>query len=84
MSEKPEQKKFNNFLEKIKQKQKNINMSLSEEYFNYKSPDKMLKYVHSLETTDDYNKVKSLLDKSFINFGDKVKVFQKAIKKTME
>ena len=84
MSEKPEQKKFNNFLEKIKQKQKNINMSLSEEYFNYKSPDKMLKYVHSLETTDDYNKVKSLIDKSFINFGDKVKVFQKAIKKTME
>ena len=59
-------------------------MSLFEEYFNYKSPDKMLKYVHSLETTDDYNKVKSLIDKSFINFGDKVKVFQKAIKKTME
>ena len=84
MPEKPEQKKFNNFLEKIKQKQKNINMSLFEEYFNYKSPDKMLKYVHSLETTDDYNKVKSLIDKSFINFGDKVKVFQKAIKKTME
>ena len=84
MSEKPEQKKFNNFLEKIKQKQKNINMSLFEEYFNYKSPNKMLKYVHSLETTDDYNKVKSLIDKSFINFGDKVKVFQKAIKKTME
>ena len=84
MSEKPEQKKFNNFLEKIKQKQKNINMSLFEEYFNYKSPDKMLKYVHSLETTDDYNKVKSLIDKSFINFGDKVKVFQKAMKKTME
>ena len=84
MSEKPEQKKFNNFLEKIKQKQKNINMSLFEEYFNYKSPDKMLKYVHSLETTDDYNKVKSLIDKSFINFGDKVKVFQKAIKKTTE
>ena len=84
MSEKPEQKKFNNFLEKIKQKQKNINMSLFEEYFNYKSPDKMLKYVHSLETTDDYNKVKSLIDKSFINFGDKVKVFQEAIKKTME
>ena len=84
MSEEPEQKKFNNFLEKIKQKQKNINMSLFEEYFNYKSPDKMLKYVHSLETTDDYNKVKSLIDKSFINFGDKVKVFQKAIKKTME
>ena len=84
MSEKPEQKKFNNFLEKIKQKQKNINMSLFEEYFNYKSPDKMLKYVHSLETTDDCNKVKSLIDKSFINFGDKVKVFQKAIKKTME
>ena len=84
MSEKPEQKKFNNFLEKIKQKQKNINMSLFEEYFNYKSPDKMLKYIHSLETTNDYNKVKSLIDKSFINFGDKVKVFQKAIKKTME
>ena len=84
MSEKPEQKKFNNFLEKIKQKQKNINMSLFEEYFNYKSPDKMLKYVHSLETTDDYNKVKSLIDKSFINFGDKVKVCRKVIKKTME
>ena len=41
--------------------------------FNYESPDKMLKYLHSLETIDDYNKVASLIDEGFINFGDKVR-----------
>ena len=33
----------------------------------------MLKYLHSLETIDDYNKVASLIDEGFINFGDKVR-----------
>ena len=33
----------------------------------------MLKYLHSLETIDDYNKAASLIDESFINFGDKVR-----------
>ena len=41
--------------------------------FNYESPDKMLKYLHSLETIDDYNKAASLIDEGFINFGDKVR-----------
>ena len=33
----------------------------------------MLKYLHSLEAIDDYNKAASLIDESFINFGDKVR-----------
>ena len=33
----------------------------------------MLKCLHNLETIDDYNKAASLIDESFINFGDKVR-----------
>ena len=41
--------------------------------FNYESPDKMLKYLHNLKTTDDYNKEGSLIDESFINFVEEVR-----------
>ena len=56
-------------------------MNLFKEHFNYESPDKMLKYLHGLEGIDDYNKAKSLIDKSFINFGDKVRSMPKGNKK---
>ena len=38
----------------------------------------MLKYLHSLETIDDYNKAISLIDKSF---GDRVRIMSKGDKK---
>ena len=51
-------------------------MNLFKKYFNYESPD-MLKYLHNLETTDGNNQATSLSDKSFINFGDKVRIMPK-------
>ena len=48
---------------------------------NYESPDKILKYLHSLETTDDYNQATCLIEESFINFGDEVRIMSKSNKK---
>ena len=81
LSEKPEQKKFNNFSEQIKKDQKNIDINWFKNVFNYETLDKMLKYLHSLETTNDYNQAASLIEESFADFGDEVKLFQKVIKK---
>ena len=67
-SETPEQKNFNDFLEQIKEEQKNININWFKNVFNYKTPDEMLKYLHSLETIYDYNKATS-----FADFEDEVK-----------
>ena len=38
--------------------------------FNYESPDEMLKYLHSLETIDDYNQETSSINENFVNLGD--------------
>ena len=62
LSETPEQKEFNIFLEQIKEEQNNIDMSLFKNVFNYETPDKMIKYLHSLETTDVYNQATSLIE----------------------
>ena len=80
LSETP--KEFNDILEQIKEEQKTINMNLFKEYFNYESPDKMLKYLHGLETIDDYNLAASSIEKSFADFGDKVKNMPEGKKKT--
>ena len=84
MSETPEQKKFNDFLEQIKEEQKNIDINSFKNVFNYESPIQMLKYLHSLETTDGYNEATSLIEESFINFGDEVRIMPKGDKKTKE
>ena len=81
LSETPKQKEFNDFLERIKKDQKTTNMNLFNKYFDYESPDKMLKYLHNLKTTDDYNKAASFIDESFINFGDEVRYKLKSDKK---
>ena len=81
LSETPKQKEFNDFLEWIKKDQKTTNMNLLNKYFDYESPDKMLKYLHNLKTTDDYNKAASFIDESFINFGDEVRYKLKSDKK---
>ena len=41
----------------------------------------MLKYLHSLKTTDDYNQATSLIEESFTDFKDEVELYQKVIKK---
>ena len=42
LSETPEQKELNDFLEQIKEELKNIDMNLFKNVFNYEVPDKML------------------------------------------
>ena len=54
--ETPEEKKFNNFLKQIKKEQKNIDINWFKNVFNHKTPNRKLKYLHSLET-NDYNQV---------------------------
>ena len=70
MSETPEQKEFNDFLEQIKEEQKNIDINRFKNVFNYETPGKMQKYLHSLETTDNYNQTTSLIEENFTDFKD--------------
>ena len=78
------QKQFNDFLEKIKEEKKNKDIISFKNLFNYETPDKMLKYLHSLETTNDYNQAASLIEESFPDFGDKVKIMSKGNRKNKE
>ena len=55
ISDTPEQRRFNHFLLQIKEEQKNIDMSLFEEHFGYKTPDKILETLHNLKRVDSYN-----------------------------
>ena len=68
LSEIPEQKEFSDFLEQIKEEQNNIDMNLFQNVFNNETPDKMLKYLPSLKTTDDYNQAASLIEEIFYRF----------------
>ena len=81
LSEIPEQKEFNDSLEQIQEEQSNIDMNLFKNVFNYETPDKMLKYLHSLETTDDYNQATSLIEESFTDFKDEVEIMSEGDKK---
>ena len=47
--ETPEQKKCNDFLGQIKKEQKNIDITLFKNVFNYETPDEMLEYFYSLK-----------------------------------
>ena len=67
-----EQKKFNDFLKQIKEEQKNIGIVWFKRKFNYEKPDKMLEYLHSSKTTDDYDRATSLTKGSFTDFKDVV------------
>ena len=63
LSEIPQQKDFNDFLEQIKKEQKKyIDTNWFKNVFSYKTPDEMLKYLHSLKTTDNYNQATSLIE----------------------
>ena len=84
MSETPAQKEFNDFLEQIKEEQKNIDINSFKNVFNYKTPDEMLEYLRSLKRTDDYNQATSLIEESFTDVKDEVENMSKSDKKTME
>ena len=81
LSETPEQKEFNDFLEQIKEEQKNIDINWFKNVFNYKTPDEMLKYLPNLKTTDSYNQATSLIEEHFTDFKMRLKLCQKVIKK---
>ena len=55
LSETPDQKEFNDFLNQITEEQKNIDINLFKNVFNYETPDKMLEYLHSSKKIDNYN-----------------------------
>ena len=45
--------------------------------FNYKRPDEMLEYLHSLEKNDNYNQETSLIEESYTDFKDEVETMLK-------
>ena len=58
-----EQTQFSDFLEKIKEEQKNIDIRLFEKYFSYKAPDKLTQVLYySKSEVDDYNKASLIYD----------------------
>ena len=81
LSETPQQKEFNNFLEQIKEEQKNIDIISFKNAFNYETPDEILKYLHSLKTTDDYNQATSIIEESFTDFKDEYEIMSEGDKK---
>ena len=69
-----EQKGFNNFLEQIKEEQKNVDMRLFRDVFNYETPDEMLEYLDSFKEIDNYNQATSPIEENFADFQDMVEV----------
>ena len=76
--QKSEEKEFNDFLPQIKEEQKNIDMSLFRDLFNYETPDQMLRTLHSLETVDNYNQTTSFIEDDFTGFRDKFKAMSES------
>ena len=69
----PEQTKFNDFLEQIKEDQKNIDMRLSSKYFPYRRSDKMVYVLYDSKSKADNTNETNLIDASFDYFAKKVK-----------
>ena len=84
LSETPEQKKRNDCLGQIKKEQKNININLFKNVFNYKTPDEMLEYLHSFKKNDNYNQETSLIEESYTDFKDEIETVLKGDKRTRE
>ena len=82
LSETPEQKEFNDFLEQIKEEQKNIDINWFKNVFNYKTPDEMLEYLYNLKNIGNYNQETSLIEDSYTDFEDEVEIMSKTDKKT--
>ena len=60
------QKEFNNFLQQIKEEQRNIDMNLFKNIFDYETPDEILEYLH------EYNQETSLIEETFKDFKDMI------------
>ena len=69
------QKEFNNVLQQIKEEQKNIDMNLFENIFDYETPDEILEYLHK------YNQETSLIEESFKDFKDMVEAMSEGNEK---
>ena len=52
--------------------------------FNYERPKKMLEYLHSLKTTDNYNQATSVIEESFTDFKNAVEGMSESDEKTRE
>ena len=81
LSETPDQKEFNDFLNQITEEQKNIDIHLFKNVFNYETPDKMLEYLHSLKKIDNYNQETSVIEESFQDVKDEVEIMPEGDKK---
>ena len=81
-SETPEDKKLNDFLQQIKEEQKNIDINWFKNVFNYKTPDETLEYLYNLKNIGNYNQETSLIEDSYTDFEDEVEIMSKTDKKT--
>ena len=68
-----EQTTFHDFLNQIKEQQKNIDMRLFSKYFPYERSDKMAQVLYNLKSKADNNNVVSLIDVSLFRFAERVK-----------
>ena len=69
----PEQRRFNEFLQKIEEEQKYVNMKLFDKYYPYGRPDEMLQDLNDSKSIVDNGDKLVLLDKSFDYIADKAK-----------
>ena len=61
-------------------KNKNIDMTLIKEVFDYDTPDKMLQILHGLQRVGSYNQ-KVFPIEDIISFGDRVKKMSEGVDK---
>ena len=69
----PEQRRFNDFLSQITEEQRNVDMSLFEEVFAYKTLDKMLQSLNNLKRVDSDNQEAFQIENVFVNYEGEVK-----------
>ena len=77
ISDRPKQIKFNNFLEQIKEEQRNLDMKLFSKYFSYGRPDRMIEVLYASKSRADNNSVIRWINDSFDYFANKVKEMPK-------
>ena len=84
MSETPQHKKFNNFLEWIKEKQITINMNLFKEYFNFDKPTDLKKKLFEIKDKDKNSEFVKLIKVRWSNSKDKIKKMSEDEKKIIK
>ena len=80
-----EQTRFNDFLEQIKDEQRDMDMDFIEERFGYKTSEKMLQTLHNLKNRVDGNANEANLMKYYFEyFENKVKKMSEGVSKNKE